>query len=76
MNVVYIASDTMLVFKCAGNGRKQGKKGKKFPQVCRWLTIGKPGEIGPARPRYADGRGHRQTNHKFADGRDHRQKNS
>ena len=29
MNVVYIASDIMLVFKCAGNGRKQGKKGKK-----------------------------------------------
>ena len=33
MNVVYIACDIMLVIKCAGNGRKQGKKGKKnFPR--------------------------------------------
>jgi len=36
------------------------KKKKKSPQVCRWLTIGKPEKIGPARPRYADGHGHRQ----------------
>jgi hypothetical protein len=31
----------MLVIICAGNGRKQGKKGKKFSGLPMAVTIGK-----------------------------------